>query len=126
MFAALGRFDYTVTDCENFQESIKNIIVPYTSGFTQRRKQQLGYDVLKPWDLEVDPEGKSPLKPFSNGKELIEKSIEIFNNIHPYFGNCLRTMNEMGRLDLESKDGKAPGGYNYPLYETGVPYIFMN
>jgi len=126
MFAALGRFDYTVKDCENFQESIKNIIVPYTSGFTKRRKEQLGYDVLKPWDMEVDPEGKSPLKPFSNGKELIEKSIEIFNNIHPYFGNCLRTMNELGRLDLESKDGKAPGGYNYPLYETGVPYIFMN
>lgn len=126
MFAALGRFDYSVKDCENFHQSIKDIIVPYTSKFTQRRKELLGYGNLKPWDMEVDPEGKSPLKPFNDGKELIEKSIKIFDKIHPYFGNCLRTMNEMGRLDLESKDGKAPGGYNYPLYETGVPYIFMN
>ncbi|MDG2485971.1 MAG: M3 family metallopeptidase, partial [Flavobacteriaceae bacterium] len=29
-------------------------------------------------------------------------------------------------LDLESKPGKSPGGYNYPLYEIGVPFIFMN
>ena len=35
-------------------------------------------------------------------------------------------MNAMGHLDLESKAGKAPGGYNYPLYEIGVPFIFMN
>lgn len=126
MFAALGRFDYDVNDCYSFHESIKNYIVPYTATFVERRKELLGYGELKPWDMEVDPEGKAPLHPFDNGKELIEKSISIFNQIHPYFGKCLTTMNEMGHLDLESKDGKAPGGYNYPLYETGVPYIFMN
>lgn len=126
MFASLGRFDYDVKDCYSFHESIKNYIVPYTATFVEKRKELLGYGELKPWDMEVDPEGKAPLHPFDNGKELIEKSISIFNQIHPYFGKCLTTMNEMGHLDLESKDGKAPGGYNYPLYETGVPYIFMN
>jgi oligoendopeptidase F len=35
-------------------------------------------------------------------------------------------MKDLGRLDLASRDGKAPGGYNYPLYETGSPFIFMN
>jgi oligoendopeptidase F len=35
-------------------------------------------------------------------------------------------MREMGHLDLESRKGKAPGGYNYPLAEIGVPFIFMN
>src|SRR5690606_11960204 len=29
-------------------------------------------------------------------------------------------------FDLESRKGKAPGGYNYPLSETGAPFIFMN
>jgi len=32
----------------------------------------------------------------------------------------------MHRLDLESRKGKAPGGYNCPLPETGAPFIFMN
>ena len=35
-------------------------------------------------------------------------------------------MREMGRLDVESRKGKAPGGYNCPLAETGAPFIFMN
>jgi oligoendopeptidase F len=35
-------------------------------------------------------------------------------------------MREMNHLDLESRKGKAPGGYNYPLAEIGVPFIFMN
>ena len=35
-------------------------------------------------------------------------------------------MKAMGHLDLDSRKGKAPGGYNYPLAETGVPFIFMN
>ena len=32
----------------------------------------------------------------------------------------------MGHLDLESRKGKAPGGYNCPLAESGAPFIFMN
>tara|TARA_B100000161_G_C33536069_1_gene408397 strand:- start:844 stop:1605 length:762 start_codon:yes stop_codon:yes gene_type:complete len=35
-------------------------------------------------------------------------------------------MKAMKHLDLESKEGKAPGGFNYPLYEIGVPFIYMN
>ena len=50
----------------------------------------------------------------------------MFDTIDGYFGDCLRTMEEMKHLDLDSKQGKAPGGYNYPLYEIGVPFIFMN
>ncbi|HMJ46288.1 MAG TPA: M3 family metallopeptidase, partial [Ferruginibacter sp.] len=33
---------------------------------------------------------------------------------------------ELGHLDLESRKGKAPGGYNCPLAESGAPFIFMN
>ena len=35
-------------------------------------------------------------------------------------------MDEMKHLDLDSRKGKAPGGYNCPLAETGAPFIFMN
>ena len=50
----------------------------------------------------------------------------MFNNIDPYFSDCIDSMDQMGHLDLDSKKGKSPGGYNYPLYEIGVPFIFMN
>ncbi len=35
-------------------------------------------------------------------------------------------MDEKGHLDLDSRVGKAPGGYNYPLHKSGLPFIFMH
>ncbi|MDG1147118.1 MAG: M3 family oligoendopeptidase [Crocinitomicaceae bacterium] len=123
---ALGRFDYTVQDCYDFHTSVKQVIVPIVRKIQQDRLDRFGKTKFMPWDTQVDPEGKDPLKPFSNGKELLEGTVNMFNKIDTYFGDCLSTMDTMNHLDLESKDGKSPGGYNYPLYEIGVPFIFMN
>jgi len=125
-FAELGRFDYTVQDCFDFHDSISKAILPLAENADRERKKTMKLDALKPWDTEVDVEGKPALKPFSSASELIDKSIECFNIIQPDFGNYLEIMKEMAYLDLDSRIGKAPGGYNYPLYEIGVPFIFMN
>jgi oligoendopeptidase F len=126
MFKAMGRFDYTPADCFNFHESIRLEVVPILNAFAQERKEKLNVSSLRPWDKAVDPEGKDALKAFDNGKDLTEKTIECFYKLDPYLGQCLSIMKEMGHLDLESRKGKAPGGYNYPLSEIGVPFIFMN
>jgi len=125
-FDELGRFDYTPEDCLKFHKSIKTHIVPLVNEIRKKHAKKLSAGKIKPWNTEVDPDGLEPLTPFENGKELLEKSKLIFNKIDSYFGNCLQTMEEMKHLDLDSKNGKAPGGYNYPLYEIGVPFIFMN
>jgi oligoendopeptidase F len=125
-FHALGRFDYTKEDCFNFHEAIKTLIVPLVKDIQKKKLDKLGKEIFKPWDSEVDPEGKAPLKPFKTGKEMLDGTVAILGKIDPYFSECIQTMNEMGHLDLDSKTGKAPGGYNYPLYEIGVPFIFMN
>ncbi len=125
-FQELGRFDYTKEDCLNFHSAIKKQIVPIVKSLQQEKLTKLGKDKFKPWDSEVDPDGKQPLKPFNTGKELLSGTINMFRKIDTYFSDCLTTMDEMAYLDLDSKEGKAPGGYNYPLYEIGVPFIFMN
>lgn len=126
MFKALGRFDYTPQDCFNFHEAIQHEVVPLLNEFSKERKTQLKVDSLRPWDKAVDPEGREALKPFASGKELTEKTIHVFQRLDTYLGQCLSIMQAMGHLDLESRIGKAPGGYNYPLAEIGVPFIFMN
>jgi oligoendopeptidase F len=123
---ALGRFDYKVSDCLAFHESVKQYAVPLMRQHDEARKKALKLEDYRPWDISVDETGQEPLKPFSDAKELVEKTITCFNQIDSYFGECVRTMDKMGRLDLESRLGKAPGGYQYPLYETDVPFIFMN
>lgn len=126
MFQALGRFDYTPQDCFDFHDAIAKVIVPVLAEQAEERKSLLGLKSLKPWDTEVDTSGKSALKPFNNGAELIDKSITCFNKLNPYLGSRLAIMKENGLFDVESRKGKAPGGYNYPLSETGAPFIFMN
>jgi oligoendopeptidase F len=126
MFQALGRFDYTPKDCYDFHEAIEKEIVPILKEQAENRAHLLGLEVLKPWDQEVSTSGKPALKPFKNGQELIDKSIECFNAIDPKLGQMLAVMKANNLFDVESRKGKAPGGYNYPLAETGAPFIFMN
>lgn len=125
-FQSLGRFDYTKEDCFKFHESIEKCIVPITKEIQIKKLQSLGKDKFKPWDTAVDPEGKAPLKPFKTGNDLLQGTLRIFKRMDEYFYQCLVSLEEMKHLDLESKPGKAPGGYNYPLYEIGAPFIFMN
>lgn len=126
MFRALGRFDYTTQDCFDFHDAIAHEVVPLQDIFSRERQQQLKVKTLRPWDKAVDAAGRDALKPFTSGKELTEKTIEVFHRLDPFLGQCLEIMRAMGHLDLESRKGKAPGGYNYPLAEIGVPFIFMN
>ncbi|WP_019948333.1 M3 family oligoendopeptidase [Hymenobacter aerophilus] len=126
MFAALGRFDYTPQDTLNFHRAIRETVVPLIDNLDLERRQDLNLPELRPWDLDVDVSGQAPLRPFETGAELLEKTTVVFDRLDPFLGQCLRTMGQMGNLDLESRKGKAPGGYNYPLDETGVPFIFMN
>jgi oligoendopeptidase F len=126
MFAALGRFDYTAKDCFQFHEAIEKTVVPVLAKHADARKKALALPSLQPWDMEVDTSGKTALKPFKDGAELIEKSINCFGKLDPFLGERLQTMKANGLFDVESRKGKAPGGYNYPLAETGAPFIFMN
>lgn len=125
-FAEMGRFDYTKEDCFNFHESVKQHVMPLADKIYQYKNEKLELDSLRPWDTEAEPAGINPLNPFTGSEELIQKSIDCFNELRPFFGDCLRKMKEIGHLDLESRKGKAPGGYNCPLAESGAPFIFMN
>lgn len=126
MFKAMGRYDYDVTACKDFHRSVETAVVPLLKSLMQRRKSQMGLESLKPWDTQVDPLGREPLKPFNGGQELLNKGIDCLSRVDAFFGECIKTMEQHELLDLDSRLGKAPGGYNYPLAKTNMPFIFMN
>ncbi len=125
-FKELGRFDYTKEDCYQFHDAVKQHVLPLVNKIYQKKKEKLKLSDLRPWDVEAEPEGTPPLTPFTTSEELINKSIACFTQLRPFFGECLQQMNSMKHLDLDSRKGKAPGGYNCPLAESGAPFIFMN
>ena len=125
-FIDLGRFDYSKEECFQFHDAVKQHVLPIVNEINLRKKEKLGLDTLRPWDVEAQPENVQPLHPFETADELLGKSIDVFQKLRPFFADCLRKMKSMNRFDLESRKGKAPGGYNCPLAETGAPFIFMN
>ena len=125
-FKELGRFDYTKDDCYKFHDAVKQHVMPLVNEIYKKKKEKLGLQTLRPWDLDAEPAGTKPLRPFENSEELLNKSVECFTKLRPFFGECLQRMKEMQHLDLESRKGKSPGGYNCPLAESGAPFIFMN
>jgi oligoendopeptidase F len=125
MHRAKGRFDYTPEDIFRFHKSVEKIVIPYLKELSEERKQKLKIQNLRPWDTEVDIDGKV-LKPFDDIEEFVDKAIRILNRVKPQFGKKLEMMKDSKFLDLENRKGKAPGGYNFPLAEHGAAFIFMN
>ena len=125
-FVEMGRFDYKPEQCYQFHEAVRLHVMPLVNEIFDGQRKKLGLDVLRPWDTEAEPAGINPLRPFTDGKDLLNRSIQCLDKLHPFFGNCLRKMDELAHLDLDSRKGKAPGGYNMPLAESGAPFIFMN
>ena len=125
-FKAYHRFDYTPLDCRKYHEAIEKLVVPVLAKIRARRKKEMKLDALRPWDQEVDPAGRPALKPFSSIKELIDGCRSVFKAVHPDFGGGFEAMAADGLLDLASRPGKAPGGYQNTLDEARRPFIFMN
>ena len=121
-----NRFDYTVADCEQFQNSVEQKVVPAVARIYERRRQRLGLDTLRPWDLDVDPEGCPPLDPVDEISTLVDRACGIFRQVDPRLGDHFQWMAEERLLDLESRKNKAPGGYCTSFQHRGEPFIFMN
>ena len=125
-FAAKNRFDYTPDDCRRFHDAVEATVVPAVRRRYERRRSALGYDVLRPWDLQVPTVGVDSSPAFASGAALAESSGAVFGSVDPALGRDWRTMLEEGLLDLDSREGKAPGGYCDTLHSRGRPFIFMN
>jgi oligoendopeptidase F len=125
-FKQYHRFDYTANDCKEYHKAVEDLMVPVLGEIRKNKAQKMGLDVLRPWDLAVDALGREPLKPFKTVDEFINGAQRTFNNINPELGGQFKQMADLGLLDLESRKGKAPGGYQETLAEARKPFIFAN
>lgn len=125
-FKAMERFDYTADDCLRFHDAIEAVVVPAVGRILERRRQQLKLDRLRPWDLAVDPENRPPLRPFEKVDQLATGCSRVFHRVDGDLGKIFDTLRGQNLLDLDSRKGKAPGGYQAMYHERRLPFIFMN
>jgi len=120
------RFDYTPADCMAMHQAIEEHLVPIQRRLDGERARELALAPLRPWDLAVDVKGRRPLRPFESADRLIEGCSRMFHAMGGGLGEMFDTMREGDCLDLESRPGKAPGGYQYQRQYSRTPFIFMN
>ena len=131
-FRSMERFDYTPNDCLAFHEAVAIHCMPLIHSINEERRNGFGYDELMPWDVNEksgdspDIFGRPPLQPFEEVDDLVSTTSKIFNLLSPELGAMFDRLIEGNVLDLDSRKGKAPGGYQYNLEKTGLPFIFMN
>ncbi len=126
MFRRRERFDYRPEDCLEFHRAVERAVIPHLRALDRERKDQLGVEVLRPWDLLVDPGNEPPLRPFADAAALYEGCREMFARVHPEFAEFIAAIHHRGYLDLDNRKGKAPGGYQTSFEEIRFPFIFMN
>jgi len=126
MFAAMHRFDYTIEDCLEFHNSIEAICQPLRHRTDEERRGALDLETLRPWDMSVDVHGRPPLQPFKEVQEMVDGCSSIFHAMSDELGNYFDLLDANDCLDLDSRKGKAPGGYQYYLQKSRLPFIFMN
>jgi oligoendopeptidase F len=125
-FPSKFRFDYTPADCERFHDAVEATVVPAVERLFAERRRRLSLDTLRPWDLQVETERTEPLRPFMGQAELVARGRTAFARVSPELGAEFQRMVDERLLDLESRKGKAPGGYCETLHYRGRPFIFMN
>jgi oligoendopeptidase F len=121
-----NRFDYTPDDCMRFHEAVESAVLPAVERLMKRRRDDMGLDALRPWDLTADAKGQTPLKPFDDIATFSERAGNVFAHVDPDFQTYYRSMAEAHLLDLDNRKGKAPGGYCQTLAFRKMPLIFLN
>jgi len=120
------RFDYTPEDAITFNKAVEEVVVPVAAKLYERRRKRLGVDTLRPWDILVDPDNNSALKPYETVEELENTMATLFDRVDPQLGGYYRMMMNEELLDLDNRKGKAPGGYCTYFPNIKRPFIFMN
>jgi oligoendopeptidase F len=127
-FKSKKRFSYTPEDCHRFADAVEKSVMPIVRQFEAERRRDLGVDRLRPWDMTVDPKNRPALRPFeaTDIDGFVARTREVFKRINPGLADDFDNLRLNNNLDLGSRKGKQPGGYQASLEESKQPFIFMN
>ncbi|WBY63571.1 MAG: M3 family oligoendopeptidase [Thermocaproicibacter melissae] len=121
----LGRNCYGPREVAEYREQIVHELVPIITDIKKKQAQRLGLSALKFWDNDcIFPDGNP--KPQGSTKELVDAAERMYNEMSPLTGEFFRFMRENELFDLESKKGKAGGGYCTSIPGYKAPFIFSN
>ncbi len=121
-----GRLDYDPADCLALHEAIEEHVNPLLLRMQAVRRDSLGVEELRPWDLAADPLGRPAFEPFEDSAGQVRVAAALMKEVSPEFADDLIWMEGQGLLDLETRPHKRQGGFMETFEDERVPFIFAN
>ena len=124
-YQRMQRIDYTEADVANYRNEVVAKVVPLAQKIIDRKRQKLNLDRVYFWDEAVFDLQGNP-QPQGDREWMLQQAQTMFDALHPELGSFFSMMVAGNLLDLETRPGKAGGGFCTGFPTEGVPYIFAN
>ena len=124
-YAKMGRTDYDAKMVENYRKQVLESVVPVANNIFMENAKRIGVENPKYYDTTLMFLDGNPT-PKGTKDELVAKALKMYSEMSPVTKEFFEFMVEYELLDLESKPGKANGGYCTYIPDYKSPFIFAN
>ena len=124
-YAKMGRTDYDAKMVENYRKQVLESVVPVANNIFMENAKRIGVENPKYYDTTLMFLDGNPT-PKGTKDELVAKALKMYSEMSPVTKEFFEFMVEHELLDLESKPGKANGGYCTYIPDYKSQFIFAN
>ncbi len=124
-YRLMNRCGYGPAEVAAFRSALRAEIVPLVVEMKKQQRTRLGIDsVLFHDEMVRDPQGNA--RPFGDGAQILGAARKMYAELHPELGEFMDMMIARDLLDVDLRDGKAPGGFCTQFADLGVPFVFAS
>ena len=124
-YLRLGRTDYDAEMVAGYRKQVLEDLVPLAEEIITAKAKRLGIEDLKSYDLGIDFPSGNP-KPIGAREYLVDAAMKMYSELSKETEEFFRFMTEHELMDLETKKGKAGGGFCTFIPNYKSPFIFSN
>lgn len=124
-YLRMGRLGYNAADVKSFREQVARDVTPLAHEAMKEQFARIGLPDAKFYDSTVSFKDGNPI-PHGTAPELLAKAVQMYRELSPETARFIDFMTESELFDLESRPGKAPGGYCETIPGYGAPFVFSN
>lgn len=124
-YQLMSRTSYGPDEVATFRDAVRAEFVPIATALFDQRRNDLGVDTLMFHDEPVMDKRGNP-RPTGNPQQILTDARTMYHELGDDFGQFIDVLLDRDLVDVELRDGKAPGGFCTVFANTGMPFVFTS
>lgn len=125
-YLRMQRNCYDQKDVEKFRAAVRKYLVPVAEQVCKKQAARLGVSYPLTFDQEALFYRSGNAAPKGAPAEILKQGRKFYHELSPETAQFIDAMLDDELMDVESKKGKAGGGYCTSLFDYKRPFIFAN